>query len=265
MKRVRIVRHQSGQPPRSLLDSVAGEEPLEIRVDSRPIAVVMRTPGHDEELAVGFLVSEGLVTRREQVRAVRPNPRNRTGNSVDVLLDPEVKIDFSRLTRHVFASSSCGLCGAASISAVRRQFPAPVDRLELTAAQVLALPAALRSGQTEFSSTGGLHAAALIRSGGRLGPVREDIGRHNAVDKLLGRALLDGQMPLAATGLMVSGRVSFEIVQKALSGGIGLIVAVSAPSSLAVEFARKNGQTLIGFLREGRFNVYAGEVKDRLA
>jgi FdhD protein len=261
MKRVRIVRHQPGQPPQSLLDAVAGEEPLEIRVDSRPVAVVMRTPGYDEELAVGFLVSEGLVTRREQILAVRPNPRNRTGNSVDVLLDPGVRIDFARLTRHVFASSSCGLCGATSISAVRRQFPAPVDRLALTAAQVVALPGALRSAQTEFSSTGGLHAAALIRSDGRLGPVREDIGRHNAVDKLLGRSLLDGQIPLAATGLMVSGRVSFEIVQKALSGGIGLIVAVSAPSSLAVEFARKNGQTLIGFLREGRFNVYAGGVK----
>ncbi len=261
MKRVRIVRHERGRDPRSALDAVSAEEPLEIRVDSRAIAVVMRTPGHDEELALGFLVSEGLIASPNQVRSVRPNLRNRSGNSVDVLLAPEVNLDFSRLTRHVFASSSCGLCGATSIAAVRRQFPAPKSVLRLAPEQLLALPAALRSAQTVFASTGGLHAAALIRPDGSLGPVREDVGRHNAVDKLLGQALQSGELPLSGQGLLVSGRVSFEIVQKALAGGLGLIAAVSAPSSLAVEFARRNGQTLVGFLRENRFNVYSGTVE----
>jgi len=242
------------------LDVVAGEEPLEIRVDTRPIAVVMRTPGYDEDLAVGFLVSEGLVTRRAEIREVRPNVRNRAGNSVDVLLAPEVRVDFQKLTRHVFASSSCGLCGANSIAAIRRQFPPLTASPQIWAQTLLGLPEAMRLAQTEFSRTGGLHAAALFQMDGSLLAVREDVGRHNAVDKLLGRSLLEGTIPLTDRGLLVSGRVSFEIVQKALAGGIGLIAAVSAPSSLAVEFARKNGQTLVGFLRDGRFNVYAGEV-----
>ncbi len=262
MKRVRIVRHQSDAAPWRTSDAVAAEEPLEIRVDSRPIAVVMRTPGHDEELAVGFLVSEGLIGRRSEVRDVRPNPRNRSGNSVDVLLDPDVKVDFQSLTRHVFASSSCGLCGATSIAAVRRQFSSLRDVPPVKAATLLALPAAMRAAQTEFAETGGLHAAALFHIDGTIEAVREDIGRHNAVDKLLGRGLLDANLPLRGRGLLVSGRVSFEIVQKALAGGVGLIAAVSAPSSLAVTFARKNRQTLVGFLRDGRFNVYAGSVEE---
>lgn len=261
MKRVRIVRHQSDATRRRALDAVAEEEPLEIRVDSRPVAVVMRTPGNDEELAVGFLVSEGLIACRSEVRAVRPNPHNRSGNSVDVWLDPGVKVDFQSLTRHVFASSSCGLCGVTSIAAVRRQFGSLRDVPRVKAATLLALPAAMRAAQTEFTETGGLHAAALFRTDGTIETVREDIGRHNAVDKLLGRGLLEGRLPLRGRGLLVSGRVSFEIVQKALAGGVGLIAAVSAPSSLAVAFARKNRQTLVGFLREGRFNVYAGSVE----
>ncbi len=264
MKRVRIVRHRPGAPARQTLDQVAGEEPLEIRVDSRPIAVVMRTPGHDEELALGFLVSEGLIRKPEEVRAVRPNVRNRLGNSIDVLLAPEVAVDFQRLTRHVFASSSCGLCGSASIQAVRRQYPAlkrPIPQPDPE--RLLGLPEAMRSVQTEFSRTGGLHAAALFQMEGSLWAVREDVGRHNAVDKLLGRALREGALPLRELGLLVSGRVSFEIVQKALAGGVGVIAAVSAPTSLAVEFARRNGQTLVGFLREGRFNVYSGSVGGR--
>lgn len=260
MKRIRLVRFRSGMPPDPAFDQVAGEEPLEIRVDARPIAVVMRTPGQDEELAVGFLVSEGLIRRRSEVREVRLNPRNRSGNSVDVLLDPEVTVDFQKLTRHVFASSSCGLCGATSMAAVRRQFPKIQGTLEVTASVLHRLPEALRAAQAEFEGTGGLHAAALFRQDGSLIWVREDIGRHNAVDKLLGRALLEGMLPLKDCGLLVSGRVSFEIVQKALAGGIPILAAVSAPSSLAVEFARKNGQTLVGFLREGRFNVYSGAV-----
>ncbi|MFM7816437.1 MAG: formate dehydrogenase accessory sulfurtransferase FdhD [Verrucomicrobiota bacterium] len=260
MKRIRIVRHRGGETPRAVIDSVAGEEPLEIRVDTRPIAVVMRTPGQDAELALGFLVSEGLIRRTSEVREVRPNPRNTSGNSIDVLLSPEVTVDFGRLTRHVFASSSCGLCGATSIQSVRRQFlplePAPV----VSAETLLSLPDRLRESQTEFSRTGGLHAAGLFDAAGRLLAVREDVGRHNAVDKLLGWGFQEGRLPLRDAGLIVSGRVSFEIVQKALAGGIALVAAVSAPSSLAVEFARKNRQTLVGFLREGRFNVYSGTV-----
>ncbi len=260
MKRIRIVRHRRGETPRAVVDSVAGEEPLEIRVDTRPIAVVMRTPGQDTELALGFLVSEGLIRRTAEVREVRPNPRNTSGNSIDVLLSPEVTVDFGRLTRHVFASSSCGLCGATSIQSVRRQFP-PLEPAPVVPAEtLLSLPDRLRESQTEFSRTGGLHAAGLFDAAGRLLAVREDVGRHNAVDKLLGWGFQEGRLPLRDVGVIVSGRVSFEIVQKALAGGIALVAAVSAPSSLAVEFARKNRQTLVGFLREGRFNVYSGTV-----
>ena len=260
MKRIRVVRHRQGEAPRATIDSVAGEEPLEIRVDTRPIAVVMRTPGCDVELAVGFLVSEGLIRRASEVREVRPNPRNPAGNSIDVLLSPEITVDFGSLTRHVFASSSCGLCGATSIQSVRRQFP-PLDPAPAVSAETLiGLPDRLRAFQTEFSRTGGLHAAGLFDAAGRVLAVREDVGRHNAVDKLLGWAFREGQLPLRSVGLLVSGRVSFEIVQKALAGGISFVAAVSAPSSLAVEFARKNRQTLVGFLRDGRFNVYSGTV-----
>lgn len=258
MKRIRIVRYRRGEVPRTAIDAVAGEEPLEIRVDTRPIAVVMRTPGHDSELALGFLVSEGLIRRTSEVRDVRLNPRNASGNSIDVLLSPEVTVDFGRLTRHVFASSSCGICGATSIQAVRRQFPPLALAPNVPAETLIGLPDRLRESQTEFSRTGGLHAAGLFDASGRLLAVREDVGRHNAVDKLLGWGFREGRLPLQDLGLLVSGRVSFEIVQKALAGGIALVAAVSAPSSLAVEFARKNGQTLIGFLREGRFNVYSG-------
>ncbi|HAB19068.1 MAG TPA: formate dehydrogenase accessory sulfurtransferase FdhD [Verrucomicrobiota bacterium] len=260
MNRVRILSYVADAPPRPKVDSVASEEPLEIRVDSRPIAVVMRTPGHDEELAVGFLVSEGLVRRLSDIRVVKPNTRNRAGNSVDVLLAPDVKVDFQQLTRHVFASSSCGLCGATSIRSLRRQFPRLTDPPPIRADQLLRLPSKLQSAQDEFSCTGGLHAAAWFQPDQGILTVREDIGRHNAVDKLLGRALLNRMIPLSTYGLLVSGRVSFEIVQKALAGGIALIAALSAPSSLAVQFARANQQTLVGFLRDGRFNVYAGHL-----
>ena len=260
MKRLRIVRHRQGEAPRTALDAVAGEEPLEIRVDTQPIAVVMRTPGHDAELALGFLVSEGLIRQPDQVRDVRPNPRNASGNSIDVLLSPEVTVDFGRLTRHVFASSSCGLCGATSIQSVRRQFPPLTSAPRVSAETLIDLPDRLRKSQTEFSRTGGLHAAGLFDGSGRLLAVREDVGRHNAVDKLLGWGFREGRLPLRDLGLLVSGRVSFEIVQKALAGGIALVAAVSAPSNLAVDFARRNGQTLVGFLRDGRFNVYSGRV-----
>lgn len=255
--RRRIVRWEEGRA-RGAADTLAAEEPLELRVDTRSLAVVMRTPGHDEELAAGFLLTEGLIRRRADVRAIEANRRNRRGNIMDVFLAPDVPLDFARLTRHVFAASSCGLCGAASIAAVRRQFPAVRADFRVAPETLLALPERMRAAQTAFAATGGLHAAALYTAAGELVCLREDIGRHNALDKMLGRGLLDDALPLDRHVLLVSGRVSFEIVQKALAGGLAFVAAVGAPSSLAVDFARQNGQTLVGFLREGRFNVYSG-------
>lgn len=255
---VRIRRWQFGEGSKAVRDEIACEEPLELRVDTRSVAVVMRTPGHDDELAAGFLVSEGLIQRRDQIAELRADSRNPAGNVMQVFLRPEVTVDFARLTRHVFAASSCGLCGKASIRAIRSQFPRIRQRFQVSAAVLSALPARMEAAQATFSRTGGLHAAAIFTAGGELVALREDVGRHNAVDKLLGRALLDDRLPLAGSILLVSGRTSFEILQKALAGGVAVIAAVGAPSSLAVEFARANGQTLLGFLRAGRFNVYAG-------
>lgn len=262
--RRRIVRWAVDGRTRGAADTLAAEEPLELRVDTRSLAVVMRSPGHDEELAAGFLLTEGLIHRRADVRAIEANRRNRQGNIVDVFLAPDVPLDFARLTRHVFASSSCGLCGAASIAAVRRQFPAVRADFHVASETLLALPERMRAAQTAFAATGGLHAAALFTAAGELRCLREDIGRHNALDKVLGRALLDDALPLDRHVLLVSGRVSFEIVQKALAGGVAFVAAVGAPSSLAVDFARKNGQTLAGFLRDGRFNLYAGPERLRM-
>lgn len=242
-------------------DYLAVEEPLEIRVDTRPVAVSMRTPGHDEELAAGFLVGEGLFGKRSDLREIKSYSRNANGNVLDVFLGDGVTCDLGSLSRHVFGSSSCGLCGAASIAAIRKKFPAVKGRFTLAAETLAALPEKLRAGQAAFASTGGLHAAGLFNPAGELLMIREDIGRHNAVDKVVGRAFLDGLLPLDAHILMVSGRVSFEIVQKALGAGIAFVAAVSAPSSLAVEFARKSGMTLAAFVREGRFNVYSGGLR----
>lgn len=246
-------------------DAVASEEPLEIRVDTRSVSVTLRTPGHDDELAVGFLVSEGLLRSPSDLQAVRPYPRNESGNVVDVFLGEGVHCDFASLTRHVFASSSCGLCGTASIDALRRRFPSVTDDFQITPETLLSLPELLRAAQAGFSVSGGLHAAALFSPEGRLWVLREDVGRHNAVDKVIGRRFLDGVFPMGPSVLMVSGRVSFEIVQKALAAGIACVAAVSAPSSLAVEFANQSGQTLVGFLRDGRFNIYAGAHRVALA
>lgn len=258
MKRVLITRWEAPGTARRTRDEVAVEEPLDLRVDTHPVAVIMRTPGYDEELAAGFLLSEGLVRRRDDIRAMRRDPRNRDGNVLDVFLNPGVVLNLAQLTRHVFASSSCGLCGKSSIASVRRQFPPVRDGFQITPERLLALPDVMRTAQTTFASTGGLHAAALFNASGALEGLREDVGRHNAVDKVIGRAFLDGRGPLTDYGLLVSGRTSFEIVQKALAAGISFIAAVSAPTSLAVEFARQGGLTLVGFLRPGRFNVYAG-------
>jgi len=240
-------------------DELAAEEPLEIRVRGRPISVTMRTPGHDDELAAGFLLTEGIIGQRADVLRIEPCGRNEEGNLINVQLAPEVPVDFARLTRHVFASSSCGLCGKATIDAVRAQFP-PVETdnsFSIDAETIAAMPEAMRRTQRAFDLTGGLHAAALFDSAGNLLVLREDVGRHNAVDKVLGNALLNGLHPPSRHVLLVSGRSSFEIMQKALAGRVPIVAAVSAPSGLAARFAEESGQTLIGFLRGRRMNVYA--------
>ncbi len=226
-------------------------------MDTRSICVTMRTPGHDDELAAGFLLSEGLIRRRDEVLRIAPHPRNREGNTINVSLAPEQPIDFARLTRHVFASSSCGLCGKATIQSVHRHFPPLRSPISLTADMLLALPALLRAHQETFSRTGGLRAAAIFNLRGELIVLREDVGRHNAVDKVLGHGLLHGLLPFDRHLLLVSGRASFEIMQKALAAEIAIVAAVSAPSSLAVEFAQASRQTLIGFLRDDRLSIYS--------
>ena len=266
----RIVVHEvrDGRSQRRPDDLVV-EEPMEIRLvlPGRPealrLTVTMRTPGHDFELAAGFLQSEGVIRQREDIAAISycvEGPQAQRYNVVNVALRPGVTFDPETLVRHVYTTSSCGVCGKASIEAVRLQGLRPVGAgLSVSADLVVALPETLRREQSLFERTGGLHAAALFDAQGRLESLREDVGRHNAVDKLVGQRLLAGALPLSQSILLVSGRASFEIMQKALAAGIPAVCAVSAPSSLAVELAREFGMILIGFLRGNRFNVYAGE------
>jgi FdhD protein len=250
-----ILRYVDGRTEIAV-DELAIEEPLEIRVRGRAVSVTMRTPGHDDELAAGFLLSEGLIKSSRDVLKIEPCDRNEDGNILNVLLAPDVHVDFEKLTRHVFASSSCGLCGKATIEAVRGTFAPIQSDARVQAKLALGLPEAMRAEQATFARTGGLHAAALFDLDAKLIVLREDIGRHNAVDKVLGFALLHNLLPLDRHILAVSGRSSFEIMQKALAGRIAIVAAVSAPSSLAVQFARENGQTLVGFLRDQRMNIY---------
>ena len=256
---IRDIVRIDGGISRADRDALAEEEPLEIRVRGRAVSITMRTPDeHDAELATGFLFTEGIVRSADDIRAVEPCGRNEFGNLINVVLEPEVHVDFERLTRHVFASSSCGLCGKATIDAIRERFALidPSIDFTVTSDQLARLPDAMRAAQRTFDQTGGLHAAALFSSTGELLVIREDVGRHNAVDKVIGHALLNRMLPLDRHVLLVSGRASFEIVQKALAARVSIIAAVSAPSSLAVEFADENNQTLIGFLRGRRMNVY---------
>ena len=242
------------------MDAIAREEPLEIRVRGRGIVVTMRTPGHDAELAAGFLLAEGLISKRTDVLEIAPciqGAAAESGNVLNVFLSPTVIVDFERLTRHVFASSSCGLCGKASIDSVQQAFPPIRKPGSVKIKTILALPDKLRGAQKVFAQTGALHGAALFTARGKLLVAREDVGRHNAVDKVIGHAYLQNFLPLDQHILLVSSRASFEIMQKALAARIGIVCAVSAPSSLAVEFAVESGQTLIGFLREGRMNIYS--------
>ncbi len=238
-------------------DITAREEPLEIRVEGRSVAVVMRTPGHDEELAAGFLVSEGVVKSARDILEISqcPSTGNAHGNVVDVLLGGAV-VNWDSLTRHVFSASSCGLCGKTSIDSVFQQFPPVTADWQVTPELIASLPEKLRATQETFAKTGGLHASAIFDLAGNLIVSREDVGRHNALDKILGYALTHGLLPLDQHVLLLSGRVSFEMMQKALAAGIPLLAAISAPSSLAVEFAQNSGQTLVGFLRGSTMNVY---------
>jgi FdhD protein len=248
-------------------DTLAAEEPLEIRVAGRPLSVTMRTPGDDFDLARGFLVSEGVVTAGSDIAAIRycagaiADGAN-TYNVLDVVLAEGVPLPDPSVERNFYTTSSCGLCGKASLDAVRTISRWHVDRdpVRLSPATIATLPDKLREAQRVFDRTGGLHAAALFDANGDSWCVREDIGRHNAVDKVIGWALGAGRLPLSGTTLMVSGRASFELVQKAVMAGIPALAAVSAPSSLAVDLAREMGLTLIGFLRGSSMNVYsAGE------
>lgn len=257
--RADILRYRAGARLESCNDLVAVEEPLEIRLRGRSLAVTMRTPGNDPELAAGFLLSEGIIHQREDILEMAPCLQSESpDNTLNVFVAPAVAVDFERLTRHVFASSSCGLCGKATIDAVRQSFPPIASGIPVSAALLLELPKQMQAAQPAFALTGGLHAAAVFEPDGRLVVLREDIGRHNAVDKALGHCLLAGKVPLENCLLVVSGRASFEILQKGLAARVPIIGAVSAPSSLAVEFARESGQTLIGFLRGETMNIYAG-------
>lgn len=263
-----ITRWKDDRAPEGALDSVAVEEPLEIRVNGKSVAVTMRTPGHDRELAAGFLLTEGVIKGADDLLDLlicRMLPEGQAGNIVDAQVNPACSVDFARLTRHVFSASSCGLCGKATLDSIFQKV-APVDDGGMFDPKLIAsLPARLRAAQPGFDATGGLHASAIFSGEGLLRVVREDIGRHNALDKALGLLLLAGELPLRGAVLLVSGRVSFELVQKALVAGVGLIAGIGAPSSLAVECARRGGQTLVGFLRADRMNVYAGAERLGLA
>jgi len=248
-------------------EMLAVEEPLEIRLrgpgqEPLSLAITMRTPGHDFELAAGFLFSEGIIRRREDIRSIsycaehgdRPSE-----NIVIVTLADHCTVDAERFSRHVLTTSSCGICGRAALDFVRSLGPpVPNPRLRVSREVICSLPDALRRVQTLFARTGGVHASALSDCDGQISLVREDVGRHNAMDKLIGSLLMAGGVPASDAIVLVSGRASFELVHKALLAGIPILIAVGAPSSLAVEVAADAGMTLIGFVRDRRFNIYSG-------
>ena len=249
-------------------DALAVEEPLEIRLTYGPsdgrvqksLSVTMRTPGHDRELALGFLFAEGIIKDNRDVVSIQNDERT-NGSVVDIELHESIAPALSSLDRHFYTSSSCGVCGKTSLEAVRMAlvFPPDIDHIQLSASLLYKLPALLRQRQEIFDQTGGLHASALFNLQGKLVLLREDVGRHNALDKLIGASIIEGCLPLNNHVLLLSGRISFELVQKAAMAGIRIVTAVGAPSSLALSLARENNMTLIGFLRDNRFNIYTGE------
>ena len=242
--RTLVTRWRNGAAAVAASDELSAEEPLEIRVGGQAVSVTMRTPGDDLELAAGFLLTEGLITGAPLLRHEHPNVINAAVSNVTFT------------PRRSFVASSCGICGKASIEAVHQHFPPVDDDFRIAGGLLPELMTRLRDSQPQFTRTGGLHAAAIFDARGELVAAHEDIGRHNAVDKVIGNALLRGLLPLRAHVLLVSGRASFEIVQKALAARLPVVAAVSAPSSLAVSFAEESGQTLVAFVRENRFNIY---------
>ncbi|MEM1320362.1 MAG: formate dehydrogenase accessory sulfurtransferase FdhD [Bacteroidota bacterium] len=265
------VHRFSKQGIREENDWLAVEEPLEIRLDFGPtglrqqksISITMRTPGDDRELATGFLFTEGIIQNIQQIQDITHLPAyspEETDNIILVKLDESATVDLNRLERNFYTSSSCGVCGKASIAAVKTcsNVQLPVGRPTFAEALIHQLPHQLRQQQALFEHTGGLHAAALFDPEGQLLLLREDVGRHNAVDKLIGAALFEGWVPLQNQLILVSGRASFELVQKALMAGIPLLAAVGAPSSLAVQLAKDSGMSVLGFVRNDRFNIYSG-------
>jgi FdhD protein len=258
---LRLCRRVAGRRVVECEDVVAVEEPLELRVEGRTLAIVMRTPGSDRELAAGFLLSEGVIRSAGEIFDITPcvAPSGLgTGNVIDVALVDPAAFDPQKFSRHVFTSSSCGICGRTSIDSVLGRRRPLRDKLRVSARVLRSLPALLVREQTAFQVTGGLHACALFSRSGKMLALREDVGRHNALDKLIGQALLTHETPLAGKVVLLSGRASFEMMQKAYAGGIAVVAAIGAPSSLAVDFARRAGQTLVGFLRGRSMNVYAG-------
>ncbi|MEW6282389.1 MAG: formate dehydrogenase accessory sulfurtransferase FdhD [Candidatus Eremiobacterota bacterium] len=242
-------------------DLVADEEPLEIRIQGRAVAVTMRTPGHDFELAAGFLYGESVLTDPGQVQRIAYCAEPQNYNVVNLELKSGHEVDFARLSRHVYTTSSCGVCGKASLDLVEQACPRrPIgSAVRLDPAFLTGLPARLRQAQSLFERTGGLHGSGLFDAGGSLLDAREDVGRHNALDKVVGARFLAGKLPADDCVLLLSGRASFELLQKAVLAGIPVVASVGAPSSLAVEVARRYGVTLVGFLSDRRFNVYSGE------
>ena len=251
----------------SATDVLATEEPLEIRLEypvdgipvQKTISVTMRTPGNDQELATGFLFTEGIISSKDEI-GMRSPIIGESKNIITILIKPGVVIDIKKLERHFYTTSSCGVCGKTSIDAIKTvcHLSDSTNNAQYPASLIQQLPAKLRNEQQLFDQTGGLHASALFNASGQLAMLREDVGRHNALDKLLGAALLAGMMPLNEHILLLSGRISFELVQKAAMAGIKIIAAIGAPSSLAVETAATFDMTLIGFLRDQRFNIYSG-------
>lgn len=270
--RLNVCRVEKDRETEDDTDLIAVEEPLEIRLGFTPgsgkrvqqsISITMRTPGNDLELAAGFLYTEGIIRAAANIDSLEhcgpPVPPRGLRNVVRIELKDDIELDLKKLERHFYTTSSCGVCGKSSLDAleVQRLLKVPQDSFRIDRQHLFGLPASLISGQCLFDMTGGIHASALFDSQGRLELVREDVGRHNALDKVIGRLLLDGRLPANDRGIVVSGRASFELLQKAMMAGSPMVAAVGAPSSLAVDLAQRFGMTLAGFLRAGRVNVYA--------